>query len=82
MGRPKRIRRTLAIQVSEPQVEHGDWTATPGQRFATGWALFLSTRSVAGEIDRCNGDPIQIAGFLAAKAAWDAHHHAINWMGK
>jgi hypothetical protein len=80
MGRPNRIRRKLTLSVSERRPDNPNETWTPGLRFATGWGLFFSAGSIHGDVDRCNGDPIQIAGFLAAKAAWDAHHHAVNWL--
>ena len=82
MGRSKRIRRTLAIRVSEPLVTGSGWTETPGQRFATGWALFQRSSAVMGDVSECRGDAVAIAGFLAAKAAWDAHHHAVNWLAQ
>lgn len=76
MAHRSRIRRKLTLSVSERKPENPNETWTPGQRFATGWQRWL----IDGGLERCYGDPIQIAGYLAAKAAWDAHHHAVNWM--
>jgi len=76
MGRPKRIRRMLCLEVGESNL----WpeTYTPGLRFAEGWRAFR----INGHLTMPDfaGDQIKIAGFLAAKAAWDAHHHAVNWI--
>jgi hypothetical protein len=69
MGRPRRIRRRLTLHVSERQPENPNETWTPGQRFATGW----QRRMTAATVEACNGDPVQIAGFLAANDAWQAH---------
>ena len=80
MGRPKRIRRRLTLHVSERQPDNPNETWTPGQRFAHGWGKFLRGSSGPDELAECHGDPIQIAGYLAAKAAWDAHHYAVNWI--
>lgn len=77
MGRPKRIRRKLCLDVSEANL----WpeTYTPSLRFAEGWQSFRVNR-VAPAMPDLGGDPIKIAGFFAAKAAWDAHHYAVNWI--
>jgi hypothetical protein len=82
MGRPKRIRRRLSLPVSEPQPANPHETWTPGARFATGWGRFVNGGALhaAEAIKECRDDPIQIAGFLAAHAAWDAHYYAVNWM--
>lgn len=80
MARRNRIRRKLTLSVTEAVRGDPNETWTPGARFAQGWAIFGNRIGLAEGIERCAADPIQIAGYLAAKAAWDAHHYATNWM--
>lgn len=76
MARRERIRRKLTLTVSEAR--QSDAVTGPGERFAEGWQIW-SVQGLAGTAS-CGSDPIMIAGYLAAKSAWDAHHHAMNWM--
>lgn len=82
MPRPNRVRRTLAIRVTETRVAEHLNENSPGQRFAAGWQSYCvhGQFTEEGMASACRGDPIQVAGFLAAKAAWDAHHYAVNWI--
>jgi hypothetical protein len=76
MARRLRIRRRLTLTVSEPRQPEG--ISGPGERFAEGWQIW-SVLGLAGT-SSCGRDPLVLAGYLAAKAAADAHHHAMNWM--
>lgn len=76
MAARQRIRRKLTLNVSEPRTHDINDPVNPGVRFATGWQL---QRGIDG-LAECAGDPIKIAGYLAAQAAWDAHHYATNWI--
>lgn len=80
MGARKRIRRTLALQVSERRPDADGDDNTPGFRFAQGWQNFRIHSFASEGVAACQGDPIAIAGYLAAQAAWNAHHHAVNWI--
>ena len=82
MPRPQSTRRTLALRVRERHASGTIAVDSPGQRFANGWALFGSHGQFGegGLAAICGSDPITTAGFLAAKAAWDAHHYAVNWI--
>lgn len=76
MPRRNRIRRKLTLSVSEPQTGNPLDVTAPGHRFATGWQLCATGHGTAG----CGGDPVTLAGYLAYEAAWNAHHHAVNWL--
>lgn len=80
MPQSKRIRRRLTLQVSEARPANLDERWTRGVRFAHGWSRYFSAVPAYESVQAFEGDPIQLAGYLAAKAAWDAHHHAVNWM--
>lgn len=81
MGRPKRIRRRLTLNVTERPPANPDDRWTPGARFAHGWSRYFFSQLAHHEaVKEFGGDAIQLAGYLAAKAAWDAHFHAVNWM--
>jgi hypothetical protein len=72
----RRVHRTLSLRVGEYKpVAAPHSYPTPGDRFATGWGLFVRFRQLKGQTD-----PVIVAGFLAARAAWDAYFNAVNTM--
>ncbi len=80
MGASKRIRRKLTLNVSEPRPANPLDDNTPGLRFAEGWGIWTIHGTFDGGPARCGNDPIKVAGFLAAQAAYNAHHYATNWI--